>query len=59
MDLYINYNELEKLFSNFFNSPIDELVFANQKGEKMLFNDIKRLLNDTSIDFEVDLDDCK
>lgn len=59
MNLYINYNELGKLFSNFFNSPIEELVFTNQKGEKMLFNDIKRLLSDTSIDFGVDLDDCK
>lgn len=58
MNLYINYNELEKLFSDFFNSPVDELVFTNQKGEKILFNDIKRLLS-SSVDFEVELDDCK
>lgn len=59
MDLYINYKKLENLFSNFFGAPIDELEFSNQKGDKMLFSDIKRLLSDSSIDFGVDLNDCK
>lgn len=59
MDLYINYNELEKLFSNFFDCPINKLCLSNNKGDKLLFTDIKRLLSDSSVDFGVDLDDCK
>lgn len=59
MNLYVNYKQLESIFFDFYSIPANEIIFTNNIGKSFTFNDIKRLLSDTAIDFGADLDDCK